>query len=310
MADLNINSMLDEEQKKQKQKILGDLKKIEQSFEMTVPKDKEEYKPVYTKIDLKNVDDAEIENKATQNLSYYKAKGEKDINDKFNESKSSLSEELNSISQSAKESTDKIKENAKSEKESTKNSLINKNLARSSIYNSLMTDIEKQELSDLESVKAESETKIGELNKKLESLDNEKQSALELFDIAYAVKLQEEIDGIKKELNDYNEKATKYNDDIAKKEKELEAKYEQQYQDYLYEVEEKNRKVLEFLQKYGYGTISNKLSSQKYEVVLNYLNTLTKESALAILTENDDFQNELGKNTYNKLLEVIKNRKE
>ncbi|MGN1227695.1 MAG: hypothetical protein ACI4TX_03535 [Christensenellales bacterium] len=310
IMEMNVKALLNEEQRKQKQKILNDLKAIQKGFEMTAPQEKGEYNPTFTKLDTKQMSDDDIASKAKQNLVYYEAGGKKEINDKYNTSKGKINEQISEVNTSAKADADKLSEQAKDLKESTKNSMINKNIARSSIYQNMMTDIEKEEMQQLQDLKADTDNKINQLNEKLQLLDNERQNALELFDISYAVKVQDQMDKIKKEISNYNDAVTKYNNSIEQKENDLKAKYDEKYQNYVSQIEDRNRKVMEFMQKYGYGTISNKLNSQKYNVALDYLNTMDKDVAMEILTENDDFKNELGENLFNQLIEAIKNRKE
>lgn len=310
LMEMNVKSLLNDQQRQRKQKIIEEIKAIENGFKMSAPVEKQEYKPNYTKLNLKEQDEDKISKKATDNLKYFKASGEASINNNYIKQKSKIDEAIASEKQNASAQADNIVENAGEQREQAKNTAINRGIVHSSIYNNMMTGIEKKEMADLQNLKTEVEGKISGLNNKLEKLDGEKQNALELFNISYAVKLQDEIDSIKKEIETYNEKATKYNEDIEEKNKALIAKYDEKYQKQVKQAEERNQRILEFLQKYGYGTVENKLKLQQTEVAKDYLNTLDKATALELLTEDDKFKEALGINYFNNLVEYIKNRKE
>lgn len=310
LMDINVKSLLNEEQRKRKQKILDDIKAIEKSFQMSAPAEKQDYNPSYTKVDLKDTSEDKINKKATDNLRYFKAKGEADINDNYNAQKDKIDASIASEKQKASAKADVIVENAGEQRVKAKNSAINRGIVHSSIYDNMMTGIERQEMSDLQDLKAEAESSISSLNDKIDKLDKEKQNALELFNISYAVKLQDEIDGMKKEIETYNEKAKKYNEDIEEKNKALISKYDEKYQKQVKQAEERNQRILSFLQKYGYGTVSNKLKLQQTEVAKDYLNTLDKATALELLTEDDKFKDALGINYFNDLVDYVKNRRE
>lgn len=310
IMEMNVKSLLNEEQRKRKQKILDDIKAIEKSFQMSAPQEKQEYSPSFSKIDLKDYNENNINQKANENLKYFKAKGEADIANNYEKEKSKIDESISSEKQKAIGKVESIEKEANSKRENAKNSAINRGIAHSSIYDKMLSNIEKQEMDELEGLEAEVQQKVSTLNDKVAKLDKEKQNALELFNISYAVKLQDEIDSIKKDINDYNEKAKKYNETIEEKNKALIAKYDEKYQKQVKQAEERNQKLLSFMQRYGYGTISNKLKLQQTEVAKDYLNTLDKQTALEILTEDDKFKEVLGQNYFNQLLQYIKNRKE
>lgn len=309
MEGLKIQSLLSDEQKKQKQKVLNDINSIQKSFDLMAPDEKKDYAPNLTRLDLKEQNDNIVEREAKGNLAYYKAKNENDIESNYGQQKQNILEQIDKANENIGVKVNDIKNDATQQKEDAKNALINKNIVRSSIYQNLISDIEKNELASLDNAKAEIDSKVEKLTSKLSQLDSEKQNALELFDIAYAIKLQDEIDGINKKISDYNTQAIKYNNSIEQKEKQLQEKYDSAYQDYVNEVEERNRKVLEFASKYGVGLSNVRVQKQKYEIVKSFLNTLDKQSALEMLNENDDFKNAIGETYFNTLLEEVNGRK-
>lgn len=309
MAQINMETILNEEQKKQKEKVLNEIKGLADSFKIENIKEKEDYNPNLIKLDLKEVNQDNMENSAKDSLSYYEVKGKQDIENKYNNDIQKTQSEIDNLQNGLQLKQEDVKKKSAVLKENLKNKFINNNIYRSTIYEKFMSQIEKDEIDDLEKLKSETDAKIENLNGKLATLDSEKQNALEIFDIAYAVKLQEQIDKINKEINNYNMSAIKYNNQIQEKEEILKQKYEKQYLDYIKDAEDRNKKVMEFVQKYGYSAIQDKLNRQKYDMVLNYLNTMDKQTAYEILTENDDFKNELGINYYNKLIDIINNRK-
>ena len=309
MEELRLQSIITEEQKKQKEKVLKELEGIQKGFELIAPKEKEEKNFDFTKLDLKDISEKQIETDAKGGLEYYKSKGENDIESNYDKKKSEINDKLEKVMADEELGKQKITANAGAQKENVKEDFINKNIIRSSIYQNMMSSIDKEELKELDNLVADTDSKISELNANIQKLDDEKQNALELFNISYAIKLQDEIDKIKKEINNYNVQATKYNNSLLQKEKELKEKYDKQYQDYVDKVEDRNRKVLEFASKYGVSMSNTRLLKQKYEIVKNYLNTLDKQSAYEILNENDDFKNAIGENYFNQLVEEVKSRK-
>lgn len=309
MQDMSIKSLLDEEQKKQKKDIITQLKNIDNSLKVISPKEKEEYNVNLTKLGIRDINDDLIKQKATENLGYFKAKSTKDIEDKYENEKNVLNSNLQFAKQNLEEKRKAVSEKAEQSKENVKDNLINKNVVRGSIYNSFMTDIEKSELANLNNLKDENDKKISTLKTELESLDIKKQEALNDFSINYAIKLQDEIDGIKKEIEKYNNDAIQYNNKIIEKEEALKRKYDESYQNYVKAVDERNKGVMDFLGKYGYSQLDNKITEQKYDLVKNYLNTLSKDSALMVLTEDNEFLSLLGEDDYDKLLTAVKGRK-
>ena len=309
MIDMNLESAVNTEQKNQKKKILDDIKSLSRSFELVSPEEKKDIDFGFSQLSLKNVDDDKIKKESENSLAYYKAKGEKDIETSFDSKKENINTQIADTKNSGEQKKEKITQNAGEQRQGIKNAMINKNLVRSSIYQNMMTDSEKQELAELDNVANETNNKIETLNGELIKLDGEKQSALELFNIAYAVKLEDEIAKLKKSIDSYNSQAIKYNNTILQKEQELQEKYDKQYQAYLDDVEKRNREVYKFIASYGQGNSNARLERQKYDMALDYLNTMDKETALEVLTEDDEFKVAVGDSNYEKLLDAINNRK-
>ena len=135
---------------------------------------------------------------------------------------------------------------------------------------------------------------INSLNSQKSLLEEQKQNALNSFDIAYAIKLSEKIDSINSSLDKKEQEIQKYNNEIAEKEAEYKRKKQQEAIDYA-----------EFISEYGIGSIEIMKSGEKYEIAKQYFADMDKDQALKELTTNPIYKSQLG-TYYNKLLTSLR----
>lgn len=185
---------------------------------------------------------------------------------------------------------------------------VGKGLGRSSILGEEIRSIGETAERELQDVKTQATINLEKLQEQSEALIKDRDDALQNFEIEYAIKLQNKIDGYANEIAEYNNKIIKYNNEL----KDLEDKKRQKYQnDYIKQVENaenQNREIIKFLDKYGYGSVSALLQKQKEDTLKEYLNTLSKENALKVLLEDNSFQELIGRSSFEKLLQSVKER--
>lgn len=187
------------------------------------------------------------------------------------------------------------------------NGLIQKGLYNSSIKSSQKKANEEAKDYELNELAGELNKKISAYDTQIEKLRGEENVALEELDLSYAQKLQKEIDSLLEKrnkeinsINDYNnklkEKEAKYLEDRATAiEKQLTQRLkDEQYLKYL---ENKNGYAGEKLENY----------TQRYNLALEYYNSIPKSVALEMLNENTQLQEYLG-NMFGKLVSEIAKR--
>ena len=184
-------------------------------------------------------------------------------------------------------------------KKDASNDATKRGLARSSIVINILDAFDQNMIDEINKINEEISTKVESLNNQKSLLSEQRQNALNAFDISYAVELSTKIDEINEKLAEEEQKVIEYNNQIAEKEAEYESKRNQDTLDRA-----------EFIEKYGEDAIQNLKQDEKFEIALNYLNKLSKSEALSELETNRTYSYELGPTNYNRLKILINQRSE
>ena len=92
----------------------------------------------------------------------------------------------------------------------------------------------------------------------------------------------------------YNKKVAEYNNAIAEKEYNLHLKNEAEYQKNVDRIMDRNQKLVEFIAEQGRTGVESRIALVKSQMVLDYLDTMDTEDAVAMLLSDSDLANALG----------------
>lgn len=242
--------------------------------------------------------DEEISKKAKDSLQEYKTSGIDSINNEYLEKQEQAKKSISNLKEDLKNQTNNIISAYDNVKEEAKEDAIKRGLARSSIIVNTLAKHDQQMLNELSEKAKQINEKIDAYNGDLALLQTQKQNALNAFDIAYAVKLQEKIDGINEEVYKNEQDVIKYNNQIA----QIQAEWDKKNNDDSFD---KTTSLAELIGKYGSAIFDVLKQNEKLEIAKNYFAQMSKEDAINELKNNSAFINQLGNKNYNKLLEEL-----
>lgn len=234
--------------------------------------------------------DDEIQNEAKNSLQDYYDTGIKDIENKYIDKQTELDDKMLETKQSGEQQKKETSSLYSSLKDDAKKDAIKRGLSRSSIVINVLDAFDQNMIKEYNRINEEISSKIQNLNNQKSLLDEQKQNALNSFDLSYAVKLSSKIDEINDKLKQEEQKILEYNNEIAQKEAEFESKQKDKALTYA-----------QFVEKYGKSGINTLKQDEKVAYAEQYLMSLSKEEALDELNNNKVFTSELGPSNYTKL---------
>ncbi len=271
--------------------MLDEFKKVDDKYNLTTDTVTFE-KQTFTK-----PTDEEIKTSAKNSLEDYKQTSLKNIESDYNEKSTNISNQIDELNKSANSQKQETKNLYSSLKNDASNDALKRGLARSSIVINVLDAFDQNMIDEINKINEEIGSKVESLNNQKLLLSEQRQNALNAFDISYAVELSTKIDEINAALAEQEQKVIEYNNEIAEKEAEYEA--------------QRNKDTLdraEFIEKYGEDAILSLKQNEKYEIALNYLNSLPKEEAINELDTNRTYSYELGPTYFNRLKVNIEER--
>lgn len=276
---------VDLDKSSEKEKVFEKLKEVDNKYTYaTTPKVSDD-EPKFEKKSYKAPTDDEIEQMAKDSLESYKDGSLSKIDDEFSKKFGNLDEKTEKLIDENEKDNSEIFSNAKSAERNATNSAIKNGVLRSSIYEQVMKEIDD----DKERKLSENEQRFSTDIKKLESersiLESQKESALASFDISYALKLNEEINKINSNIAKKQDEVLKYNNQIEKQMSEYKFKKEQ-------ELARQNESLTKLLSEKGLVEVNKMKQKEKYDIIKDYLNSMSKKQALSEL-EDEKFQKEL-----------------
>ena len=243
--------------------------------------------------------DEEISSKAQDSLQDYKTQQLQAIEDDYNTKTTNIDTKI----ESANSDGDKQKQEANalysSLKDQAKKDATKRGLARSSIVINILDAFDQNMIEKYNQINDQISSTISSLNNQKSLLSEQRQNALNAFDISYALKLSNKIDEINTELAKEEEKVLQYNNEIAQKEAEYELKRKQNALDYA-----------QYIDKNGQDSIDKAKQDEKYILAKQYLDSLSKQEAMDEILNNKVFSSELGAVNYNKLKVLVNSRKD
>jgi hypothetical protein len=310
MSKLNVSQKdIVEENKKQKQSVIDKIKGFDSFLSYESMPEKQEYSSNVEYKQKRDLSNDEISSQAKELLSNYEKLNKNKINENYDSKITSNSNEMKSLEQNLENEEQSVREKFNDAKNSATEKIISNGLGRGSIVKSKLSSLSDEEKNEIENLRTVANSELEKLKEKELSLENERDNALSNFSIDYAVKVQDKIDELAKEITDYNNKVIEYNNKLNQEEKDNQLAYEKYYNSLVEDYKKQNQELTKFLKKYGYSTYNSYVLNQKVGVIEDYLNTLDKDSALQVLTEDDSFKNLIGDDSFNSLIQKVKDRK-
>ena len=242
----------------------------------------------------------DIKEQAVALLSDYANTGKNSINEEYDAKVDSLSKQVDKQKSSEGERKKEIASYIDNAKQSVSDDALKRGLARSSIVINQLNAFDDKQIEEFKKIDEDIASSVAELESEIELLNQKKQNALNNFDITYAVKLNEKISQLTSEVQKYNDEVLEYNNKIAEQERAY-------YDKLKSEQDDRNREVYEFLNEYGGKMLDSRLNSYKADYVISYLDSLSKQDALAILSDSEEIKSALG-DDYEKVFSHFKNK--
>jgi hypothetical protein len=229
----------------------------------------------------------EIESQAKNMLADFKNAGIKKIEDNNVSKQNELLNNKKDVEQKTIENKNQVSNYYEEAKNDASDEALKRGLSRSSIVINQLNAYDNNAIEEYKKLDKDLTNKTDAINFELNALNGQLQDALNDFNISYAVKLQEKINGLNEELKKEEEEILKYNNEIAIKEAQFNndlTKLQKELEDSDWD---KNIDLVDIYGKYG----SNVVSKIKQENILSatkqYLNGLSKQEALEIINDKD-----------------------
>lgn len=238
----------------------------------------ESMKPDFSKQEFVKPTEDEILNTAESSLAAYKDSNISKIEDNYSTKTEKIHNEKENLIESSENTKENIANKTAISKQKAENSAIKNGLARSSIIINQIEAFDEDMITTYNQIDEEIKKSFTKLDNQKTLLEQQRTSALNAFDIAYAVKLNDKLNDINEKILAQEEKVNKYNREIEKKE-----------QEYL------NNKTDKY---------ETEKQQEKYEIAKEYYLSMPTEQAAAEIRGNSALWSELG-NYYNKLKNLI-----
>lgn len=250
--------------------------------------------------------DDELKAQAEDSLKSYVDQEQKEIESDFQSGNKKLDEQKQQLESAYSSDTKKIADSFNDAKESNKNTFIRRGLARSSIMQENMKDLDKAQETKQDELAKTLQQNLDKINIEKDLLESQKQSALESFNIAYAVKLTDKINKLTESAKKAEDEVIKYNNQLEEKEAKFQLSQQGHNLDQDNQKLKDNKFILDYIDEYGTVGLNWLISSEKLEAAKNSIKGLTKEQALAQI-ERDGYRDILGDSIYKSLLNYVKN---
>ena len=250
--------------------------------------------------------DDELKKQAEDSLKSYVDTEQKGIESDFVSGNKKLDEQKQKLESEFDSDKKKIAQSYEDAKESNKNTFIRRGLARSSIMQENMKSLDEGKAAEVDAMSKTLKQNLDKINIEKDLLESQKQSALESFNIAYAVKLTEKINKLTESAKKAEDEVIKYNNQLEEKEKKFELSQQGHNLDQDNQKLKDNKFVLDYIDEYGMVGLNWLISSEKLEAAKNSIKGLTKQQAL-VQIERDGYRDILGDNVYKSLVNYVKN---
>lgn len=249
--------------------------------------------------------DEEIRKQAEDSLKSYEDKEQKGIENEYADGNRKLDEESQKLGGDFEAQSKKIEQTYENAKESNKNTFIRRGLSRSSIMQENLKNLDESKNAAQDTLAKELKQNLEKITIERDLLETQKQSALESFNIAYAVKLSEKINKLTESAKQAEDAVAKYNNQLEEKEKKFALSQQEHNIKQDNQKLKDNKFVLDYINEYGRVGLDWLIAKEKLTAAKDSIKGLSKEQALAQI-ERDGYRDILGDNVYKSLINYVK----
>lgn len=249
--------------------------------------------------------DEDIRKQAEDSLKSYEDKEQKDIENEYAAGNRKLDEESQKLGGNFESQSKKIEQTYENAKESNKNTFIRRGLSRSSIMQENLKNLDESKNAAQDTLAKELKQNLEKITIERDLLETQKQSALESFNIAYAVKLSEKINKLTESAKQAEDAVAKYNNQLEEKEKKFALSQQEHNIKQDNQKLKDNKFVLDYINEYGRVGLDWLIAKEKLTAAKDSIKGLSKEQALAQI-ERDGYRDILGDSVYKSLINYIK----
>lgn len=249
--------------------------------------------------------DEDIRKQAEDSLKSYEDKEQKGIENEYADGNRKLDEESQKLGGDFEAQSKKIEQTYENAKESNKNTFIRRGLSRSSIMQENLKNLDESKNAAQDTLAKELKQNLEKINIERDLLETQKQSALESFNIAYAVKLSEKINKLTESAKQAEDAVAKYNNQLEEKEKKFALSQQEHNIKQDNQKLKDNKFVLDYINEYGRVGLDWLIAKEKLTAAKDSIKGLSKEQALAQI-ERDGYRDILGDSVYKSLINYVK----
>ena len=249
--------------------------------------------------------DEEIRKQAEDSLKSYEDKEQKGIENEYAAGNRKLDEESQKLGGDFESQSKKIEQTYENAKESNKNTFIRRGLSRSSIMQENLKNLDESKNAAQDTLAKELKQTLEKITIERDLLETQKQSALESFNIAYAVKLSEKINKLTESAKQAVDAVSKYNNQLEEKEKKFALSQQEHNIKQDNQKVKDNKFVLDYINEYGRVGLDWLIAKEKLTAAKDSIKGLSKEQALAQI-ERDGYRDILGDSVYKSLINYVK----
>lgn len=249
--------------------------------------------------------DEEIRKQAEDSLKSYEDKEQKGIENEYAAGNRKLDEESQKLGGDFEAQSKKIEQTYENAKESNKNTFIRRGLSRSSIMQENLKKLDESKNTAQDTLAKELKQNLEKITIERDLLETQKQSALESFNIAYAVKLSEKINKLTESAKQAEDAVAKYNNQLEEKEKKFALSQQEHNIKQDNQKLKDNKFVLDYINEYGRVGLDWLIAKEKLTAAKDSIKGLSKEQALAQI-ERDGYRDILGDSVYKSLINYVK----
>ena len=249
--------------------------------------------------------DEEIRKQAEDSLKSYEDKEQKGIENEYAAGNRKLDEESQKLGGDFESQSKKIEQTYENAKESNKNTFIRRGLSRSSIMQENLKNLDESKNAAQDTLAKELKQNLEKITIERDLLETQKQSALESFNIAYAVKLSEKINKLTESAKQAEDAVAKYNNQLEEKEKKFALSQQEHNIKQDNQKLKDNKFVLDYINEYGRVGLDWLIAKEKLTAAKDSIKGLSKEQALAQI-KRDGYRDILGDSVYKSLINYVK----
>lgn len=294
-GDLNTNIL----PSNKKKYMYDSLEKLKQEWDATQVVDIPEATK-YDRKELINVDRVAVREDVKKSYADEFANKVLSLNTKANSDIENQKQKISGEKAKSQENEVLIKDSFENARTKSKDDMIKQGLARSSIAVNEEERIGEEEKFALYSAKSESERKIKGYELEIALLSNELKNDLSALQISHAEKVQKKIDDILSDIDKENAKILEYNNDMEK----LEVRDAEKRAEIQHSVNTAKQKQAVNEAKYGYSGEKKENYLARYDIALDYFDSLPKKQAIKELTSDIKMTTYLGL-YYDRLLSYL-----